>query len=264
MPFTFAHPAAILPLRGVRYLRTVPLILGAMIPDFPYYVPVRFSHFGPESHSFTGSYTTDLLLAYVALVGLFVLRQPLTALLSARARWLCLGALAPFEHRPVEWLFAPLAILLGVWTHLAWDSFTHPNGWIVHHVAALSAPVTIGPYSGQLCHVLQYVSSVFGLTVMAVWYWRLPGPPPAAAVVDAPRSAAGPVLLLIAAAAILIGSVQATEYFLGNGIVRSGTVYRIVTILLTRSLAWFGLLYLIAGTIVTLEHAHERVSQRGV
>lgn len=270
MPFTFAHPAAILPLRGVRYLRTVPLILGAMIPDFPYYVPARFTHFAqvPESHSFAGSYTTDLLLGYAALVGLFVLRQPLTALMSARARWLCLGGLAPFEHRAVEWLFAPVAILLGVWTHLAWDSFTHPDGWMVHRVAALSAPVTIGPYSGQLCHVLQYVSSVFGLTVMAVWYWRLPGPPAAAAVQNAPRSAVGPVLLLIAAAAILIGSVQATEYFVGSGMIHygihSGTVYRTVTILLTRSLAWFGPLYLIAGTIVTLEHAHERVSQRGV
>jgi hypothetical protein len=39
MPFTLAHPAAILPLRGWRYLRTAPLILGAMAPDLPYFLP---------------------------------------------------------------------------------------------------------------------------------------------------------------------------------------------------------------------------------
>src|SRR5438105_7713510 len=87
MPFTLAHPAAILPLRGLRYLRTAPLIIGAMIPDLPYYVPARFGHFGPETHSVTGSFTTCMVLGYATLGCVFLLRRPLTALLSPRARW---------------------------------------------------------------------------------------------------------------------------------------------------------------------------------
>jgi Domain of unknown function (DUF4184) len=257
MPFTLAHPAAVLPLRGLRYLRTAPLILGAMIPDVPYYVPG--SHrLTPDTHSAVGAFTTDLLLGYAALVTVFVLRAPLTALLPARARWLCLNALAPFT-RGREWAFAPLAILVGVWTHLLWDSFTHSDGWMVHRVAALSAPVTIGPYSGQLCHVLQYVSSAFGLIVMAVWYARLRTPRPSAAAPGAARSPVGPVLVLVVVAATLIGSVQAVEHF--N---RWHSFYLTIDILLTRSLAWFAVLYLVAGTIVTLEQAHERVSGRDV
>jgi hypothetical protein len=255
MPFTLAHPAAILPLRGFRYLRSVPLIIGALVPDLPYYLPAALARFLPETHNLAGSFTTNLLAGYAGLVALFLLRRPLTALLSARARGLCLTALAPFSTRPLEWVLAPLAIVLGVWTHLLWDSFTHTDGWIVHRVAALSAPVTIGSYTGPVCHVLQYLSSGLGLAVLAVWYSRLPAPPAAPAGPGAARSAARPVLLLVAAAAVLIGGVQATEYF-GH----TPLVYRTFNILLTRSLAWFALLYLVAGTIVTLEHASERSS----
>ena len=251
MPFTLAHPAAVLPLRGLRYLRTAPLIIGAMVPDFPYYVPGNLARYAVGNHTLIGSFTSDLALGYAALAAAFLLRRPLTALLSARARGLCLAALAPFSRRPLEWALAPLSILLGVWTHLLWDSFTHPDGWMVHRVAALSAPVTLGPYTGTVCHVLQYLSSVFGLTVMALWYARLPAPPPDGR--QRAHSPAGPVLLLAASAAILIGSVQATEYF-----THAYNVYRTLNILLTRSLAWFAALYLLGGVIVTLQHAHER------
>jgi Domain of unknown function (DUF4184) len=256
MPFTLAHPAAILPLRGVRYLRTAPLVIGAVIPDLPYYVPGALGRMVPQTHSFEYSLTIDPLLGYAALVAVFALQAPLTALLSPRARWLCLQALAPFRTRPLEWLFAPVAIVIGVWTHLAWDSFTHPNGWIVKRVAALSAPVTIGPYSGTVCHVLQYLSSVFGLMVLAVWYQHLPAPPsppPSRA-----RSSSGPTLVLAAAAAILIGGVQATEH-LG----RTATVYHTVEVFLTHGLAWFGLLYLVAGTLAALEQARQREMESG-
>lgn len=258
MPFTLAHPAAILPLRGIRYLRTAPLVIGALVPDLPYYMPGALDRLVPQTHSFRGSLTIDPLLGYGALVAVFVLRAPLTALLTPRARWLCLRSLAPFHARPREWLLAPIAILLGVWTHLAWDSFTHPNGWMVRRVAILSAPVTIGPYTGTVCHVLQYLSSVFGLTVLAVWYQRLPAPAPPAP--SRTRSASGPALLLAAVAAILIGAVQAMEQFERAS---TPTVYRTVEFFLTHGLAWFGALYLLAGIIVTLQAVHDRESGLG-
>lgn len=255
MPFTLAHPAAVLPLRGSRYLRSAPLIIGALIPDLHNYLPGSFAHYLPGNHAFSGSLTTDLAAGYAALAAAFLLRGPLTALLSARARALCLGALTPFSGRPREWALASVAIVLGVWTHLLWDSFTHIDGWIVHRFAALSAPVTLGPYTGTVCHLLQYLSSVFGVTVMALWYRRLPAPPAAASDRQNTHPPVGPVLLLAASAAILIGSVQATEFFR-----QAPNIYRTLNILLTHSLAWFAALYLVGGIIVTLERAHERVS----
>src|SRR5258708_16434944 len=176
MPFTLAHPAAILPLRGLKYLRTTPLIIGAMTPDLPYYVPARLAHFGPETHSLTGAFTPGVVLGYAALGCVSLLRRPLTALLSARARWLYLTALAPFSGRPFEWALASVSIILGVWTHLLWDSFTHNDGWIVRRGAGLSATGAFCEYTGTGLHPLPYPSSGRSPAPMARGDW--PAAPP--------------------------------------------------------------------------------------
>lgn len=251
MPFTLAHPAAILPLR-TRLLRTAPLIIGAVTPDLPYFVPFNLGRFMPETHDFEGAYSSCLLIGYALLAVIFVLQRPLTALLSPRAHWLCLHALAPYRHGAKEWVFAGLAIVVGAWAHLLWDSFTHLDGWAVRRVAALSAPVTIAGHTGPVCAVLQYISSAFGLLVMAVWYARLRAPRVVPHDPAAPRSAVRPILLLIATAGLLIGGVQSVEYYRHTHI-----VYRTLSILLTHSLAWFAALYLVAGLIVTLERHGE-------
>jgi Domain of unknown function (DUF4184) len=255
MPFTLAHPAAVLPLRGVRYLRTVPLIIGAMVPDTYDYVPSNFRDYLRPAHNFSiKGYALCIVLGYVLLTVLFVLRRPLTALLSVRARWLCLNALAPFGRSRLEWVFAPLAFVLGVSTHLLWDSFTHVEGRMVHHFAALNAMVTIGAHHDPVYHVLQYVSSALGLAVLAVWYWRLPAPPVSPAPPGAQRSNVGPVLMLVAVAALLIGGVKGTSHFASEH-----SEYLAIHVFLTYALAWFAVLYLVAGTIVSLEETHARV-----
>jgi hypothetical protein len=250
VPFTLAHPAAILPLRGVRHLRMAPLIVGAMVPDLPYYLPGGIARYVPVTHAFVQSFTVDLLLGYALLGSLVVLQRPLTALLSARTRVLCLRALLPFQ-RPIEWAFAAPAILLGVWTHLLWDSFTHRDGWIVHRVEALSAPLVLGPYTSTVYHALQYLSSVVGLCVLALWYGRLATPAVSVGPGTA-RSAAGPVLLLVVTAALLIGGVQAVENF-----EHGHSIDRTLFVLLTETLTWFAVLYLTAGIVLTLEHGEQ-------
>jgi hypothetical protein len=254
VPFTLAHPAAILPLRRIGLLRTAPLVIGAVTPDVPYYLPLGPSGHAIglrlDTHSLIGSYTVDLALGLALLMAVVLLREPLTVLLPARARWLCLEALEPFRRRPVEWLLAPFAILIGVWSHLLWDSFTHPEGWAVRHIPALSESVTLGWYTGEIFHILQYLSSAIGLLIIAWWYRRLPVPLGALAGDDSRRAHAGPALLLIAGAALLIGGVEAVRYYSHS----DGAVYQTLDVLLTRGLAWFVLLHLFAGSVVTLEH----------
>jgi hypothetical protein len=253
MPFTLAHPAAILPLRQVRFLRTAPLVIGAVTPDLPYYLPL-----GPgghalrlrlDTHSLIASCTVDLALGLALLLAVVLLREPLTVLLSARGRWLCLTALEPFRRPGAAWLLAPPAILIGVWSHLLWDSFTHSEGWAVRHVAALNDTVTIGWYTGEMFHLLQYLSSAFGLLVLAWWYRRLHVPPGALAAHDSRRAHAGPALLLIAGAALLIGGVEALRYYSRS----EGAIYQTLDVLLTRGIAWFVMLHLFAGAVVMLE-----------
>ena len=174
MPFTLAHPAAVLPLRGLRHLRTAPLIIGAIAPDMPYYVPVSFERFMPDTHDFEGSYTTCLVLGYWRMLGLTGAAPPADgAALTAGALAVPARDRAAAQQRPSAWLLAGCGARDRHVESPAVGCRHAPDGWIVRRVAALSAPVTIGSYTGPVCHVLQYVSSVFGLLVMAIWYWRL-------------------------------------------------------------------------------------------
>jgi hypothetical protein len=260
MPFTLAHPAAVLPLRYLK-LRTVPLFIGAIAPDVPYYLPLigigrPMSRF--DTHNIIGSYAIDLPLGLAMLLCVVLLREPLTVLLPARARWLCRNALEPFRTRASAWLLAPLAILIGSWSHLVWDSFTHGEGWGVRHFPALGRTITIGWYTGEIYHVLQYLSSALGLAIVALWYSRLSAPRGAQAGHDARRAHVGPALALIAAAALLIGGVEALRYYARS----DGAIYGTLDTLFTRGLAWYAVLYLFAGAIVTLEHRAVRPRER--
>jgi len=252
MPFTLAHPAAVLPLRRIGLLRTVPLIIGAMVPDMQYFLPWRIAKHLPEvaqpyfgSHTFFGTLTFDLPVALSILLLLWLLRVPLAAPLGARGGAKCRIALERFGSRPLNWALAPLSILIGAWTHLVWDSFTHPQGWMVSRISALSAPVSFFGYTGELCHVLQYVSSVFGLAVLAIWFLLLPAPPTRTG--DAERSAGGPVLLVVLlAAAALVGGFETMEHLVRN----NPASYHILYLLITRCVAWFALLYTATGIFI--------------
>ena len=107
----------------------------------------------------------------------------------------------------------------------------------------------VGPYDTTVNRVLQYVSSVAGLAILAVWYWRLPAPDPLSLQARSGRPPAGPVLLLCAAAATLIGGVQATSY-----LQRTPSIYLGLETFFTHGLAWFAVLYVVAGSVLTLEH----------
>ena len=246
MPFTFAHPAAVLPLRRFKLLHTVPLMIGSVAPDLPYYVPARFTKLMGATHTVAGAFWLDIPIGLAVLLFVVLLRRALTALMTPRARALCLHSLEEFRHQPLHWLLAIVAIYVGTWTHLVWDSFTHDNAWGVRRVAALSAPVTIGAYTGTMCHVLQYVSSVAGLLILAIWYLRLPTPAaePSGTPVPEPVIGRGAILFLLGTAALIIGCYLA---FRPN----SPSNYRVIYLLLTRTIAWFVALYLATGLVLT-------------
>jgi len=249
MPFTFAHPAAVLPLRRFKSLRLAALMVGSVTPDLPYYVPARYGRLMLDSHTAMGALWLDVPLGLVALLVGFLLRRPLTVLMSPRSRSLCLQSMERFKEQPRQWLWAPLAVYIGTWTHIIWDAFTHDSGWVVRRVAALSAPITIGAYTGTLCHVLQYVSSVAGLLILAIWYLRLRTPPllDSSNTVVPPGSARVAILLLVLTIGMVIGGFIAMRAGYDGA-----TNYRVIYLMLTRSIAWSGVLYLGAGLLVLL------------
>ena len=97
-----------------------------------------------------------------------LVRAPLRQLVpGVAARWRPPAA-GPRAVRLARWL---AAALIGIATHLGWDSFTHRDGWVVVHVEALQT-VVLGLRAADL---MQLCSSVLGLVVLLWWsvqWWR--------------------------------------------------------------------------------------------
>ena len=253
MPFTLAHPAAILPLRRFRFLQTVPLVIGSLVPDIPYFLPSRLGRALADSHTLYGSFAVCLPLGMALLILILLLREPLTILLGARARWVCLHSLERFTAWPLRWPIAAWSILLGSWTHLAWDSFTHQTGWTTVRVAALSAPISLFGWDTATSHLLQYVSSVFGLVLLGIWLRGLLARAPPARSSDQARSRAHwPVLVMISCIALLIGVARALLAWHATT-----SYYHLSYLLLTRTIGWFLVLYLLAGVVMLLSRRCE-------
>jgi hypothetical protein len=61
------------------------------------------------------------------------------------------------------------SLLIGVWTHLFFDSFTHTDGLLVKHVGFLQSEVTkIGTHSVRICHLLWYACSFAGVAILVL------------------------------------------------------------------------------------------------
>lgn len=174
MPFTVSHVAAVLPLRrapGSRWsLPVAPLVIGSMVPDLPTFL--RQDGLRAATHAASGIVTVDLALTVACgLLWTFGLRAPVMALAPGLSRRM--GAPEPLWpsgrgddwNRWGRWL---LAAVVGSATHVLWDSFTHADSRLVPYV-----PVLLHDIAGlPLCAWLQYLSSVLGLVVLAVWSWR--------------------------------------------------------------------------------------------
>ncbi len=174
MPFTLAHPAAVLPF----YRSRVPfsaLVIGSMIPDFEYFA--RFGFGNTFSHTLPGLF---LFCLPAGLVVLWVfhrfLKQPLFALLPDGHRMRLGKYMDRFPFLPLNRLaLLILGVLLGAVTHVAWDAFTHSFGWAVRHLPALDATLLqTGWGKLRLFKMLQHLSTLAGLALIAgaYGYWR--------------------------------------------------------------------------------------------
>ena len=164
MPLTFAHPAAVIPLRR-RWLPLSALIVGSIAPDLEYLM-----HLSPHSvisHTIVGLF---LFCIPMGLITLWIFHQvwkkPLLALIAKNQ-----------GHPPAPFTFWPLsrlailatAVFIGALTHVVWDSFTHQYGWMIQQIPALSTPIFQTRWGEvPLYKLLQHGSTALGLAVLAV------------------------------------------------------------------------------------------------
>jgi hypothetical protein len=208
MPWTFAHPAAVLPLRRFcpARLNFSALVIGSMTPDFASHV----HQWGivELSHTYTGSALLCAPVGMVLWAALKVLEKPLCFVLPQPHRaalWPCRQAILP-SRRLAALLKAVVSLLLGAWTHVAWDSFTHDGRGTVDWLPILRAPVLFwGTTPVPLYSVLQELSTVVGTVIVATAYvYWLRGRRDAVSTSSADNSDRWRYRLLLATAAIAL------------------------------------------------------------
>ncbi len=175
MPFTASHILAVVPLRR-KAVPFLPLVIGCMAPDYFYFLP---SHVGSYySHKPLGIFLMTLPMAWLVLwIFRHFLREPLLLLLPERHQTPAaeLASDPPPDSRWARPWATALLLLAGISTHLLWDSFTHPDGFMVEYFESLQTTMIstpIGPLA--LNRVLQHGCSFGGLGGLVLWYlWLL-------------------------------------------------------------------------------------------
>lgn len=165
---------AVLPVLRVRrrlHLDATCLVAGSMAPDFSYFV--RGVQRGTFSHTWwPGLFAWGIPATLViALVFHAFVKWPLLLVAPRAAARHLVTAAAP--RWPARWSVGTIAsciasALVGAATHLAWDSFTHGNGFGARLIGA-RAEVSL-PVIGEtgVYRVLQYGSSLVGLVVVTI------------------------------------------------------------------------------------------------
>lgn len=201
MPFTFAHPAAVIPIyrRAGRAAVLSALIVGSMVPDFDYIVPLGlgrgFTHSLPGLLLYCLPMGMAIYLAYHVLIKAVVVSL-LPRQIRLRLAW----------DSGTSWLpgasvgCVALSLLFGALTHVLWDSFTHQGAFFVVRFPVLTATVfEIADYRVAVYSLLQHCSTAVGLALLVRWTvrWYRDTPP------AQPANWAPPVLLRKAALAAM-------------------------------------------------------------
>ncbi len=169
MPFTLAHSAAALPFRRLRLVPSA-LVIGTLAPDFEYLV--KLDAHGRVAHTFPGVFVLTLPLALVVLwIFHRFVKRPFVRLLPDGLQRRLARHVEEFSFLGASrFLFIVLSILVGIATHILWDSFTHRGTWLYARWPLLRQTFHL-PFEGAipLYKALQHGSSVLGVGIMLIW-----------------------------------------------------------------------------------------------
>jgi hypothetical protein len=177
MPFTFCHPAAVLPaaLLPRRWYSFTGLVAGSIAPDFEYFA--RMEPRSHVSHSIEGLLMFNLPVGLlIAIVFHLIVRDVLIAHLPAllRQRFSTFMLLNWSGYLRRHWVVVCVSVLVGAFTHVLWDSFTHGNAYFVNAIPALQYAFTIMGYELPVYKMLQHGSSFAGGLILLFAIWKMP------------------------------------------------------------------------------------------
>ena len=142
MPFTFSHPAAVLPLTYLpkRWISMTGLVIGSITPDFEYFLRMRV--YSVYSHTWEGLFWFNLPLAIIlSFIFHSIVRDSLIDNLPKffNSRFLIFKNFNWTQHFKNNISVVIVSILFGAMTHIIWDNFTHVHGEFVQKIENLTS-----------------------------------------------------------------------------------------------------------------------------
>lgn len=176
MPFTFAHPSAVLPfiIKKNKDFDFTALIVGSMSPDFEYFIHLRpYQVYG---HTILGQLYYNLPLVFtVSIVWHYILKEKIIENLPS-----------PFNKYYINlvmngWKLTSIKSLvifiysafIGMATHIIWDSFTHSSGYFVTKINFLSQSIYFLKFNIPIYKILQHGSTIIGLSIFILYLLKI-------------------------------------------------------------------------------------------
>lgn len=170
MPFTFSHPAIVLPLTFLprQWFSLTGLVIGSLTPDFEYFLRMRIQ--SDYSHTVSGLFWFDLPLGILLA---FIFHNIVRDNLFDNLPTILKSRLTKFKqfdwnnYFKKNWLVVAISVLIGAASHIFWDSFTHDHGYFVQTIPVLTNTVDILGRQVPTLKILQHSSTLLGGLVIA-------------------------------------------------------------------------------------------------
>lgn len=177
MPFTFTHPALILPLTLLprTWFSLTGLIVGSIIPDFEYFIRMRIQ--SDYSHTLSGIWWFNLPLGLlIAFIFHNIVRDTLfdNLPLFIKSRMMSFKTFNWNRYVRSNWLILILSLSIGAASHILWDSLTHHGGFFVRTIPALNYNFNIGDTTLPFYKFLQHFSTMTGGIILVFAFFKLP------------------------------------------------------------------------------------------
>ena len=177
MPFTFSHPAIILPLKYLpkNWFSLTGLIIGSLVPDFEYFIRMKVKSY--YSHTLYGIFWFDVPLA-ILLAFIFhnIIRNDLF-INSPRILKSRIYDFSQFNwnnYFKTNWIVVIFSIIIGTASHIFWDNFTHDHGYFVNNISELKNSVFLFGKEIPILKMAQHLSSLIGAIIILFTILKLP------------------------------------------------------------------------------------------
>ncbi|MFD3156871.1 DUF4184 family protein [Haloimpatiens sp. FM7330] len=173
MSFTLAHPAAVVFMKN-KYFNLSGLILGSMAPDFIYFILFNpSSNFG---HTILGFMLLNIPLCFLLnfiyykyIKDSFILNLPMC--ISKDYTWLI--DIKNGVTNVKEAVIFTYSSVIGMMTHVFWDSFTHKTGYFVLKLNFLRDNINLLGHKIYIYKIAQHGGTLLGFVIILIFLHKI-------------------------------------------------------------------------------------------